>query len=589
MSNNESSSISVAITGSGGSGVVTAGHILLAAAARAGMFGLMSRSSGPQIRGGESAAMLRIATLPVHCMAERFDVLLALDWRNMTRFAEELPLDANSLIIRDPAAGDIPAAISASGARVMDVPLKQLAKEIPEGRPNMIGLGGRGILKRKTPDAVAKTARKGLSGKTEKLLQASEICIAHGYRLDKAITLMHTLPVVDRALQRWNISGNEASGLGALRGGVRFVAAYPITPATEMLEWLAPRLEQCGGTLLQAEDELASVNMLIGASFGGVPSLTATSGPGLSLMMEGLGLAVASESPIVVANVMRGGPSTGIPTKTEQSDLNIALYGLHGDAPHLVLAALNIGDCALTTQWAVHLAEYLQTAAIVLSDQSLGQSRAVIPVPQAVEFPHSRKTAQTSTEEYRRYVATEDDISPMVLPGTAGCIYTADGLEHNDRGTPSSTAADHLQQLNKHQGKLKKFDFSAHWAEIVGHGDAAIITWGSSSGACLEAAARLQAEGTGVRVIALRLLAPLQKSLLTDSLAGVCSIMVVEQNHSAQLYHYLCSHDILPKGAGKLARPGPLPIRPAEIVAAFKRYIGDEHLDSEIETKTQAL
>ena len=154
--------------------------------------------------------------------------------------------------------------------------------------------------------------------------------------------------------------------MGALRGGIRFAAASPITPATELLEWLAPRLKTLGGGLLQAEDELASINMIIGGSFGGVPSLTATSGPGLSLMLEAMGLAVAAEVPATVVNVMRGGPSTGCPTKSEQTDLNVALYGLHGDAPHLVLGALDHADCILTTEWAVRLAEALQTLAVVL-------------------------------------------------------------------------------------------------------------------------------------------------------------------------------------------------------------------------------
>jgi 2-oxoglutarate ferredoxin oxidoreductase subunit alpha len=180
---------------------------------------------------------------------------------------------------------------------------------------------------------------------------------------------------------RWMISGNEAAGLGAGRGGVRFAAAYPITPATEILEWMAPALTKVGGTLVQAEDELASINMIIGASYGGIPSLTATSGPGLALMTESIGLAVASEVPIVIVDVMRGGPSTGIPTKSEQSDLNMAVYGLHGDAPHIVVAPTSVADCVFTTQWAVHLAESMQVPAIVLSDQFIGQARAVVGRP----------------------------------------------------------------------------------------------------------------------------------------------------------------------------------------------------------------
>ena len=189
------------------------------------------------------------------------------------------------------------------------------------------------------------------------------------------------LPKKARQAGRWQMSGNEGCGLGALRGGIRFAAAYPITPATDMLEWLSPRLKKLGGRLLQAEDELASINMVIGGSFGGVPAMTATSGPGFALMLESMGLAVAAEIPALVVNVMRGGPSTGCPTKSEQTDLNVALYGLHGDAPHLVLGALDHADCILTTEWAVRLAEALQTLAVVLSDQYLAQSRALIAKP----------------------------------------------------------------------------------------------------------------------------------------------------------------------------------------------------------------
>jgi 2-oxoglutarate ferredoxin oxidoreductase subunit alpha len=362
------------------------------------------------------------------------------------------------------------------------------------------------------------------------------------------------------------VSGNEAAGLGALRGGVRFVAAYPITPASEMLEWLAPRLELVGGSLLQAEDELASVNMIVGASFGGVPSLTATSGPGLSLMMEGLGLAVASETPIVVADVQRGGPSTGIPSKSEQSDLDIAIYGLHGDAPHLVIAPLSIPDCAFAVQWAVRLVEHLQTVAIVLSDQQLGQSRAVCDPPRAFEGALARRVEPHPGDGYRRYALTEDGISPMTLPGTPNGMYTADGLEHNGKGTPSSTAGVHAEQLGKRLKKIAEFDYGADWGEVRGEGQTCLLAWGSSAGAVFEAAERLNAAGRPTRAVALRLLAPLPRASLATALAGTDRILVVEQNQSGQLFRYLHSERALPAAARSFARPGPLPLRPAEIV-----------------------
>src|SRR4029077_17592360 len=159
---------------------------------------------------------------------------------------------------------------------------------------------------------------------------------------------------------RWLISGNQALALGALRGGVRFVGCYPITPATDLVEWLSPHLLKLGGRLVLGEDELASINMTLGASYGGTPAMTVTAGPGFSLMTETLGLAVAAEIPVVVVDVMRAGPSTGIASKTEQSDVNIAIYGTHGDAPHVVLAPMSVADCINTTEYAVYVAESLQ-------------------------------------------------------------------------------------------------------------------------------------------------------------------------------------------------------------------------------------
>ena len=561
-------SFSLAVTGSGGSGAVTTGLILLEAAARAGYFGMMARSAGPQIRGGESAAMLRLGPAPHNCMDDRFDLLVGLDWLNVGRFVDEIPLDRDSLVLADPAAGVVPAKLTQSGARVREVPFKELAASVTDGRPNMVALGALAAACAFPQDALQAGLNSVLAGKGDKVRKASLQCLALGYTQGIEMPPAAANPV-RHPVARWNISGNEACGLGALRGGIRFVAAYPITPASEILEWLAPRLEQVSGSLLQAEDELASVNMIIGASFGGVPALTATSGPGLSLMTEGLGLAVASETPVTVVNVMRGGPSTGIPTKSEQADLNIALYGLHGDAPHLVLAPLNIGDCVFTTQWAVQLAEHLQTVAVVLSDQSLGQSRAIVATPPNLELPLARRTAAAPEDTYYRYALVADDVSPMTEPGTPQGMYTAEGLEHNERGTPSSRASDHIEQLDKRRRKITAFDFGAHWAEQNGDGDIALLTWGSSSGAVQEAAVRLDTAGFSVRVVALRLLMPLPRDALIKALAGCKRVWVIEQNHGGQLFYYLKSLGALPDGARSLAHPGPLPLRPGNIVAAL--------------------
>jgi 2-oxoglutarate ferredoxin oxidoreductase subunit alpha len=577
MNSTHSCDISLAITGSGGAGAITAGELLLSLAGNNGCFGMMRRSFGPQIRGGEAASLVRISHRPVECMNDSFDLLLALDWQNADRFADEIALRPDSLIIADPGVGDIPAAIRELGVEIILVPMKALAKEIPAGRPNMVALGLLSHWLGICPDAAARLIDHLFHAKGEAIVQGSRAAFEAGYTEPLIVEARQARPRPERSGpafdgSRWDMSGNEGCGIGALRGGVRFAAAYPITPASDLLEWLAPRLERLGGSLLQAEDELASINMVVGASFGGVPALTATSGPGMALMLEGLGLAVASETPAVVVNVMRGGPSTGIPTKSEQADLNMALHGLHGDAPHLVLGALDHADCILTTEWAVRLAEALQTVAVMLTDQNLAQSRVLIPEPH-YELPAipPRLLAEPA-EPYQRYAVTPDGVSPMAIPGTPSCAYVADGLEHDERGKPSTAAADHEAQMDKRRRKLADFDFGDLWADIRGQGDTAILTWGSSAAAAREAADRLQAKGQAVRVIGLRLLLPARPEKLAAALAGVSRVLVVEQSHGRQFYHYLRAYYDIVAATRTLARPGPLPITPGEIVAQIEGW-----------------
>ena len=601
--------LSVALAGSGGSGVMTAGTMLLDAAARANLYGLMVRTSGPQIRGGEAAALVRLGQRPLDALDDGFDLLLAMDWQNVHRFADEITLHAGSLVVCDADEGPPPEVFLRSGASCLALPLKKMAKAIPGSWMNMLALGLTGGLIGIPPSALEAALRA--SWKRDKIgleanLAALRAGLAEAGRLRDAdsaggadclrrgdgaggadnadgsgsadsgparASTDSTLPRLAAATSasgpRWQISGNEAAGFGALRGGVRFVAAYPITPASELLEWMAPALAAVGGTLLQAEDELASVNMIIGASYGGVPSLTATAGPGLALMAEAIGLAVCAEVPIVIVNVMRGGPSTGIPAKSEQSDLSFAVSGLHGDAPRLVLAPTSIADCVATTQWAVQLAEALQAPAIVLSDQFMGQSRAIVDRPLDPGYTAVRLTVPADAPNYKRYLDTPSGVSPMALPGTPGVAYTADGLEHSEAGVPSSQSRDHRLQLDKRERKLALHDYGPYWADTEGTGDAAVITFGSVTGTVREAVARAVARGAAVRLIALRLLAPVQAERFAEALAGVRRVLVVEQNHGAQLCRYLRAMVDLPSRPASFHRPGPLPLRPAELADAI--------------------
>jgi 2-oxoglutarate ferredoxin oxidoreductase subunit alpha len=269
--------------------------------------------------------------------------------------------------------------------------------------------------------------------------------------------------------------------------------------------------------------------------------------------------------PIVVVDVMRGGPSTGIPAKSEQSDLSFAVSGLHGDAPRLVLAPNSIADCLATTHWAVQLAEALQAPAIVLSDQFMGQSRAIIDRPADDAAVAQRLTAAGHTPDYKRYRDTPSGVSPMAIPGTPGVTYTADGLEHTELGVPSSQARDHRLQLDKRERKLALHDYGRAGPTSNGRrrSELAVITFGSVTGSVREAVARAAAQGVAVRLISLRLLAPALPERMDDALAGVRQVLVVEQNHGAQLLRYLRAATTCParrpastaRGRCRCARP----------------------------------
>ncbi|MDR2187864.1 MAG: 2-oxoacid:acceptor oxidoreductase subunit alpha [Azonexus sp.] len=568
-------SLSIIVAGSGGAGAISTGTLLLNAAGLGGWYAYLTRSVGAQIRGGEAVAQLRISRERLASHDDHFHVLLALDWKNLGKFASEMPLAANGLIIGDPDQGEAPSEFLASGARLAWLPMKQLAQTIPGGRPNMVAMGVLAGLLGLPHPLLDTVLEKELAHKGATALAASRAAVKLGLEAIASLPPIARLAAPQMSTEpRWTITGNQATGLGAIRGGVRFVAAYPITPATEVLEWMAPALEEVGGVLVQVEDELAAINQIIGASYGGTPSLTATAGPGLALMTESIGLAVASETPIVVVDVMRGGPSTGIPAKSEQADLNIALYGLHGDAPHLVLAANSVQDCIFTTQWAVHLAETLQAPAIVLSDQALGQTRAVIDRPPETIFSTKRLTAEppATGAKYRRYTVTETGVSPMAIPGTPGCQYTADGLEHSETAVPSSLAVDHQRQLDKRERKLGCYDYGDAWADVEGDGTLALITWGSCTGAAREAARIWREEGRQIKLVSLRLLAPTQPDKFASLLDGVQHALVIEQTHSRQFLRYLQAHYPLPSQVECLNRPGPLPIRSSEILGKLAKW-----------------
>ncbi|MCG8313588.1 MAG: 2-oxoacid:acceptor oxidoreductase subunit alpha [Pseudomonadales bacterium] len=589
-------STTFAIVGSGGAGIVSLGEMVLKSAAAAGYYGLMRKSFGPQIRGGESAAIIRLASQPVGNFDGTLQVLFVLDWNNFDRFGDEIPVTPDTLVISDTAAGQAPEGLAAISQFSID--FTAAADSAGSSKANMAMLGLIGTWLQCSTQQMETYIKQRLTKFPEEVQSVSVTAMLHGAQLclvkgpneigdaEAAYTKLAALPLPQRReskqTQTWIATGNQLAGLGALEAGIRFVAAYPITPASDCLEWIANHIESVDGHLVQAEDELSAINMVIGAGYSGVPSMTATSGPGLALMTEAMGLAVASETPVVVVNVMRGGPSTGIPTKSEQSDLNIALYGLHGDAPHLVLSALGIEDCFTTTAWAVWLSHQLQTLAIVLSDQFVGQSSKVIDVLPACDFfiesiSHANLDSETP---YLRYLDSESGVSQMAVPGDKGCMYTADGLEHGENAVPSPKAIDHQKQLDKRQRKLTAFNYGDLWGEVHGTGAYMLICWGSVHATALEAQVLLESAGIDTKLVSLRLISPFPEADFLNVCSGIQAALVIEQNHQGQLFHYLQGLNLAGLQLASFAKPGPSLITPQEIFSAVNHQLQSSDLSA---------
>ncbi len=579
-------SLTIAMVGSGGTGVVAAGEILLRAAAKQGLYGILRKTFGPQIRGGESAAIVRLGSKVIANLSGEIDVLLVLNWRNFQRFADEIPISESTILIQDTAAGAAPANL-AEPRQTLTLDFLGLAKTLGSSHSNLALLGYVASWLGCSPAFIASAIRHRLQTHPRDIIELAVTVAQGGAQLqrEQPIPLEPVLAEFttnNKTEKLWLANGNQLIGLGALEAGIRFVAAYPITPASDVLEWIAGEIESVGGHLVQAEDELAAVNMAIGAGFGGVPAMTATSGPGMALMSEAMGLAVASETPLVVVDVMRGGPSTGIPTKSEQSDFNLAVYGLHGDAPHVVLSALSISDCHFTAGWAAEIASERQSLVVILSDQFIGQSSQIMPPVASMAFSASTGQSkliatETDTEQaYFRYLDTDSGISPMALPGEPHSMFTADGLEHNAAAIPSPKSADHQQQLAKRLRKLDTLVESEHWAELHGQGSVLLICWGSLYQVSLEAQARLQEKGINITVMGLRLLAPLPLEKIKQMMAQAQQTLVIEQNQQGQFAHYLRSFDGQDSKPERLSfhqycRPGPTLFSPGEIVAQVEK------------------
>jgi 2-oxoglutarate ferredoxin oxidoreductase subunit alpha len=572
----------IGMAGSGGDGIVSAGESLMTAAALEGYHAIMTKSFGSQIRGGESSCRVRLSTGEVLNPGGTLDVAIALNWEDFLKFGGELPVGGRTVVIYESKTGVAPEDIPLIGvkpAQVIAVPIGDIAKQTAgtDKAKNTVVLGllagWFGIAR----ESILAGMRKKFGKKSAELVEANERAFAAGITYAEAHPLQNPQPMAPPQNGRAQMltDGNDICAAAAIYAGCEFFGGYPITPSTEIMQFLNREIWKYGGTVMQAEDEIAGVGAAVGASFAGKKAMTATSGPGMSLKTEMLGLASIAELPLVCVNVQRGGPSTGLPTKSEQSDLFQAVFSAHGDVIRPVLAPVSVGDMFRITVEAFNIAEQYQTPVIVLSDQEIGQRKETVNLIDTSGFQRVDRRRPTPAElkDYVRFRLTESGISPISRPGMAGGNYLASGIEHNERGAPTASGEVHARMNDKRLKKLNPLKTRYDLFILDGDADAplGLISWGSIAGVAIEALRLARAAGLRVRLLVPKLVYPVAEEIYQDFFATVKAGLIVEQSQQGQLHKIIRMYVDVPSGVKSFTKSGANPIIADEILERLRK------------------
>ena len=570
------------MAGSGGDGIVSAGESLTSAAAAGGYHAIMTKSFGSQIRGGESSCRVRVSTRPIGTGNGTLDVAVALNWEDFLRFGAELPVGGNTVVIYEAKTGVAPDKLPLVGvtpAEVKCVPIGELSKKSAgtDKAKNTVVLGLLAGWFDVASATILRGVEKKLAKKGEEVLAAARRSFTAGleYALANPLARDWKLsPPKDPPGSKLLLDGNDMCAAAAIFAGCRFYGGYPITPSTEIMQYLAKEIWKYGGTVMQAEDEIAGIGAAVGASFAGLKSMTATSGPGMSLKTEIIGLATIAELPLVIVNVQRGGPATGLPTKPEQGDLFQACFATHGDSVRPVLAPTTVADTFPMTVEAFNIAERYQTPVILLSDQEIGQRKETVdPIDTSkLAIEHRLQATNGDLESYARFRYTDSGVSPITHPGQRGGTYLAAGIEHNEHGAPTASGAVHAKMNDKRFRKLAPLVHRRDLFEIDGHASAglALVSWGSTAGVCREAFELARAEGIDVKLLVPKLLYPIAEEIYREFFRGVRAAFIVEQSHQGQLHRLLRMYVDLPAGVRSFCRSGANPFSPHEVVTKLR-------------------
>lgn len=556
----------IVIGGEAGQGLVTVGNLLAKLLVRHGYHICVTQDYMSRIRGGHNTFAIRVSTVPVRAPQEEIDLLVALD-------PETIALHHTHLTARGRIVAD--AAHAIQDGRCLAVPFREL------GGPRTVNIASLGIaacLLGLTLEGCTVLVHEAFGKKDPKIAEENEHVLANAFAWAQAQPrLCDALETPTASVQRLMMNGNDAIALGALSAGIKCYSFYPMTPATSIGLNLAARAAEMGVVVEQVEDEIAAINMAIGASFAGAPSMVGTSGGGFALMVEGVSLAGMTETPLTIVVSQRPGPATGLPTRTEQADLEMVLYAGHGEFPRAIYAPGSIEECFHLTRKAFFDAEASQGPVFLLTDQYLADSdRDVVPfdvesLPSVVAgTPHAGVQSP-----YRRYALTPDGISPRLLPGMGPHLVVADSDEHTEDGHLTEDLAIRTKMVEKRLAKeqlLKRFVVPPTFAGDD-HPDMLLLSWGSTAGAVAETVAILNDEGQHAAFLHFSQVWPLVPQQFLGRLTSARRVIAVEGNATAQ-FARLVHRESGFQCHGSILRYDGLPITPAYIRERLVREEG---------------
>jgi 2-oxoglutarate ferredoxin oxidoreductase subunit alpha len=570
--------ISIRICGQAGQGVQSISSAMGKVLIRHGYDVFINNDVESRIRGGHNFDQIRISHQPVHAVNDKIDLMIALDAETRDVDLPHLKDDGVMVYNGEKAETD------SKNPHHIPIPLEELASRAGGSKimANTVATGAAFALLKFELQPLLDHLKAVFKDKGKAVVDQNQTCAESGYRYVQQQfkgDFPYEIKAGEFRKERMLINGSQAMALGAICSGLKFYSGYPMSPSTGIMETVAAMAKEHRIIMEPAEDEISAINMAIGASFAGARAMTATSGGGFCLMVEALGLAGMTETPVVVINAQRPGPSTGLPTRTEQADLNFVIHAGHGEYPRAVLAPGNAEQAFYAMGKAFNLADKYQTPVIVLGDQHLNDSFFTVDAFDMDNMMIERGEIVGDKDipklkDYKRYAIKGSGISPRILPGLTEAVLYADSDEHTEAGHITESAEARNRQHEKRMAKLKGLRKEMKAPEIYPSqkGDIVLLGWGSTHGVLKETVDQMNSQDMNARLIHFREVYPFPGCDFSEMIDGHTKIISVENNYSGQFADFF-SHETGLSISQKILKFDGRPFTAHEIISAVKERI----------------